>query len=361
MGWFRSRFSPDRGAATAVAEHPSAPAPGPAAAAGTAAAPAAPSGGPTRAPAAGWMSREQLDDLVKITDEAQLARRLIQISPDCPRDEMLFRYHLSRVVMFGEFELPILPATASRLLTLSRDTGTGVSDIARVVEADAALVRAIIRASNSAFFSSLYECAALNQAIVRIGLSQVEQIAMAQTLRSRLVRIKGQDQRVNQLGLHGLAAALAARHVAQRTGAAASNAYLGGLFHDVGKLVLLGIIARVQNELRATITQRLLNQAFGAFHTTLGEMACRSWEMPAEICRSVAVHHDPVRACEFPLDATVYLANVAVRGLERPDGLFAVMPGDDPVAQHHGLERADLDALRHQAASDLKAYRTFTA
>ncbi len=361
MSWFRPRFLSDHSAATAVAERPPGHDPGPATASDTPPAAATPAEGPARAHAQGWMSREQLDDLVKITDESQLARRLIQISPDCPRDEMLFRYHLSRVVMFGEFELPILPATASRLLVLSRDTSTGVSDIARVVEADAALVRAIIRASNSAFFSSLYECAALNQAIVRIGLSQVEQIAMAQTLRSRLVRIKGQDQRINQLGLHGLAAALAARHVAQRTGAASSNAYLGGLFHDVGKLVLLGIIARVQSDLRSTVTQRLINQAFGAFHTTLGEMACRSWELPAEICRSIAVHHDPGQAAEAPLDATVYLANLAVRGLERPDGLFAVMPGNDPVAQRYGLERADLDALRQQAAIDLKAYRTFTA
>lgn len=360
MSWFRSRFLSDRSAATAVAEHPSGLDPGPAAAA-VAAAPTPAHDGPAQARSRGWMTREQLDDLVKLTDESQLARRLMQLSPDCPRDEMLFRYQLSRVVLLNEFELPILPATASRLLVLSRDTSTDVSDIARVVEADAGLVRAIIRASNSAFFSSLYECSALNQAIVRIGLSQVEQIAMAQTLRSRLVRIKGQDQRVNQLGVHGLAAALAARHVAQRIGAASSNAYLGGLFHDVGKLVLLGIIARVQNEMRTTITQRLLNQAFGAYHATLGEMACASWEMPAEICRSVALHHDPEQAGEAPLSATVYLANVAVRGLERPDGLFTVMPGDDPVAQRYGLARADLDALRQQAAGDLKAYKTFTA
>jgi putative nucleotidyltransferase with HDIG domain len=92
----------------------------------------------------------------------------------------------------------------------------------------------------------------------------------------------------------------------------ASSAYILGLLHDVGEL-LLGLTS---NEARATLQTLVAGgcergvaelMAFGATHGQAGADVLRHWRMPEEYVKAVEYHHDP-ECGGGPGSALLYLA-----------------------------------------------------
>jgi HD-like signal output (HDOD) protein len=260
-------------------------------------------------------------------------------------------------VFVGEFELPVLPRTATEIIELGRRPRAEISDYARVVESDPSVVKAVIDVANSSFFSSLSDVSGLDQAIVRIGLRQLERIVLTHAMRSRVFRVRGYEQTLQRLVAHSLAAGIGAQAAAATSSAPSGDAFLGGLFHDLGKFVLVRIVGDVQKKLHWTAPPRLLDDAFGAFHVQIGESICRHWEFPEMICDAVGAHECPGEASRgTELHRAVYLGNrlahVVIDGVD----LREALPGDDPVVVADGLEADALELLAGTVIHEVKAF-----
>ena len=316
------------------------------------------SAGPIAAAApAGWPDRAEIAALGDHPSETDLARIIGRAAHDASADEILFRAHLSRAIYVGEHELAPLPRSAARVMELARKPGAGVDEYAKVVEGDPGLVKTVLRLANSSFYASLAECTSLSQAMVRIGVREVERIALLQTYQTRVFRVPGHDALARELSRHGLAAALAAQAVARRGQASPPDAFLGGLFHDVGKLVILGIVGQVQRRLKRTAPAPLIHSAFDAFHAVVGEAVCRRWEFPPPIVAAIARHHDPQAACREPLDRAVYLGNLLAHGVDNVPTAPLPIGNDDPVRAAAGLSPGQLLEALEQTRAELKEYQ----
>jgi HD-like signal output (HDOD) protein len=305
--------------------------------------------------AGSWFSPDEIADLGSIQDENELARRIARLDPTAGREETLFRYHLSRTVYFQDFELPVLPATATEVLRLGRDASATVRDYVGILQSDPSLVSAIVRVANSSFYAAVHKCASLDQAIVRIGLTEVQRVTSVHVFRSRMFRVSGHDALVGSLVQHGIDASIAAQWVLRRIGASRAEAFLAGLFHDVGKLFLLQTIARVQRTLAWTAPPELVRSAFDAFHPAVGELACSRWGLPETVCQAVRWHHDPQRAAEEPIRRAAYLGNRIVHAIESgADDATICAPGD-PVLAAAELSVEQLAELRGFAAREIEA------
>ncbi len=304
----------------------------------------------------GWFSRDEIHELRESNEESELLRGLQRKLPGASREELLFRYHLSRHVRLAEFELPMFPRSASEVLALGRDPGAEIDDYVKVISQDPSLVRAIIGTAQSPFFSSLATSATLDQAIVRIGLLQVEQIVLIHALRSRLLRVRGFDKLVHKILLHGQKVAISSQAISRQLGGPVADGFLAGLFHDIGKLLLLGVIAQVQKKLSWEAPGALVMDAFDAFHILLGKLACESWELPEAICRAVANHHSAQRASEETLDRSLWLANLLVRSWEDADEDESTQPQNDWLLTETGLDLEELSQLIELVERELQAY-----
>jgi len=305
----------------------------------------------------GWPDRREIAALGDHPSETDLARIIGRAAPDASADEILFRAHLSRAIYVGEHDLAPLPRSAARVMELARKPGAGVDEYAKVVEGDPGLVKTVLRLANSSFYASLAECTSLSQAMVRIGVREVERIALLQTYQARIFRVPGHDALARELSRHGLAAALAAQAVARRGQASPPDAFLGGLFHDVGKLVILGIVGQVQRRLKRTAPAPLVHSAFDAFHAVVGEAACRRWEFPPQIVAAIARHHDPQAAAGEPLDRAVYLGNLLAHGVDNSPAAPLPIANDDPVRAAAGLSPGQLFEALEQTRAELKEYQ----
>ncbi len=303
-----------------------------------------------------WFSREEVLELRGETDEKALLAKLTRRAPMASREEVLFRYHLSRSLRLGDYALPVLPRSATQILGLGRDPRAEVKDYARVIGADPSLICAIIGTANSSFFASLAEVTDLQQAIVRIGLSQVERIVVVHAMSTKLLRVRGLDSLVREEIDHGLRTAVACQVLGNAAAVPPSDAFLAGLFHDVGKLVLLALIDNVQRKLRWQAPRELVLATFAAFHVGLGHLACHEWGLPQSICQAISNHHDAERARHTPLDRTVYLGNLIAQGSGEFEEEESTQPQAPCLADALGLNAEELAMLMERVEAELEAY-----
>ncbi len=330
-------------------------------AAATAVAPAPPSGPSESMPhkrttAHGWFTKAEIAALKDVRDDRQLAQIVSRQVPDASREEVLFRHSLSRAIYLGEYELPILPQAAAQVMELSTNPRAEVSDYVQVIESDHSLVRAIVDTANSSFFASLSGSATVEQAIVRIGLRQVDQITMIHALRSKVFRVAGFEQMTQRVVKHSLASAVASQVVAEALSATRNEGFLGGLFHDVGKLVILGLVGQVQRRLSWAAPHELVESAFDAYHVFTGSSLCAHWKFPADISRAVGTHHDPEQASAHRLDQAVYLGNLLAHSLASGESAVICSP-EDPVLLAAAWTPERLAEVRGTVLEHLEAYQ----
>lgn len=182
------------------------------------------------------------------------------------------------------FALPVCDKTLRRLVSELEKPAVDLARTLAIVRSDASLAFQILGLSNSA--GSLEDCN-LVRATVLTGIPRLR--AMASRISAANARRVASPE---CLSPHSQLAGTFARMLAQQTGVAdAETAYLGGLLHDIGKLV-------------SPFTEA------GDEHTRVGAWLSNAWGIPQVIAESSTRHHDKASPTSGVL-ACVKVANSA--------------------------------------------------
>ena len=135
----------------------------------------------------------------------------------------------------------------------------------------------------------------VRDAIVRIGLSNVNDIVMMVVTSSTMFRIRGFDEHVSRITARFPATALAARLIATTLRVPMEAAFTAGLLHDIGGLVLLDRCVK-SGKIRLEMTQEpvlygVILDALHANHAKVGAAVCTIWKLPASTVEAAAHHH----------------------------------------------------------------------
>jgi putative nucleotidyltransferase with HDIG domain len=205
---------------------------------------------------------------------------------------------------------------AAKVMDLIGDPAVTAKDLERVILRDQATTARVLRVANSAFYGLRGEVSTLSRAIVILGFNTLRSVILTGVSEALHVR-KGSCFKDRILWEHSVAVALAARTIAQECGyPAAEEAYVGGLLHDIGKVVLDAnlaheyeqVIESVYNEGRSFLDAE--NDVLGFDHAEVGGLVVRRWNLAAPLHEAVRLHHQPVDAEVDPvLCAIVSLAN----------------------------------------------------
>ncbi len=169
--------------------------------------------------------------------------------------------------------------------------------VRELIEADPALAARLMRVANSAAYGSYDPCGSVSKAIVRLGASNVCDLAMAMSAMTFFNDLDGVGRKIRD---HSAGTAAVARELAFRLGRTKvlPKVFLAGLLHDIGKLLLIqtgdAAYAALAGENLAPNTVHLKEQAqWGYDHAILGGQALLSWKLPEPIAQIVACHHQP--------------------------------------------------------------------
>jgi HD-like signal output (HDOD) protein len=206
--------------------------------------------------------------------------------------------------------MPMLPTMAHDVVRLALDPDVSATRITTVVTKDPVLATRVLHLANSAFSSPGSDITTINDAIVRMGTTAVRNVVTAAGLTSRLADPKVYGARGRDLMDHSIGTAYLAGLVADRGGELADEAFLYGLLHDIGKLLVLKLAHDFKVGGRAVLSENEVNACLAEKHAEFGGVLVTLWKLPVHLRDPLVWHHDPSRATDHPGAAAVaYVAN----------------------------------------------------
>ena len=191
-------------------------------------------------------------------------------------------------------QLYSLPAVAMQVLELTKDPLVDTRAIKDCIENDPAMASRVLRVVNSSLFGLSREVSDLNQALALLGIKPLKLLVLSFSLPSGLFL----DIEAKTLGWywrHALTKAVAAREMSQELWRIPGDeAFLAGLFQDLGILVLLQQLGKPF----ARFLQRAISghidlaagevEALGFSHNLLTAKLLAQWKLPESLIEAVA-------------------------------------------------------------------------
>ncbi len=284
--------------------------------------------------------------------------------------------------------LPTLPHILLKLINACNNTGVTVKEISEIIDKDSSLSAKVMKMINSVHYGLPTRITGIEQALLLLGTDAIKNIAVSAAVFQVFGAARGDGVfDLKSFWRHCLLCAGMAKLIAKKTSYSSSEeAFLSGLLHDIGKLVLWVNFPReyaevlksskAQTDLSIVETNRL-----GVTHSEVGAWMIGKWHLQSFMADAVLYHHEPAEKIldALPLVKVVFLANVLTTdsvgkenvGFEAADKLFAFTHSDieqlisenneqvEQIAQSLGMEiksaesTESVSGVEHQEEIDL--------
>ena len=217
-----------------------------------------------------------------------------------------------------------LPSIYLKIENAVNNEKTSSQDIANIVSEDTALAGKVLRLSNSAMFNFPSKISTITQAVTIIGTRQLKDLVLACSVIDVFKDMPSDMVSMEKFWRHSIACAVSARVLSQlRRDSNAESAFVAGLLHDIGRLVLfkeLGALTRTCIERADRLHVHLDNmerEVFGFDHAMLGGLLLKEWKLPPQLVEATQYHHMPSRSMTYPVETSyVHIANLIVSMLQ---------------------------------------------
>jgi len=270
------------------------------------------------------------------------------------------------------YRLPPMPALALRILRLTANTEATAKELAELIEFDPSMTAQIMRYARSALFNYPGQINSVQEAVTRVlGFDRVAHIALG------IASVRAFDvPRGGMLGMdnfwrHSLYCAFLCQNLAAYSGRDKGLAYLCGLLHNFGLLLVGHLFPSEFEELNAlreinpeASMHSLEQEVFGhserqdilaVGHGAIGGILHRLWQLPEAVIKAAGMHqHIGYHGEHEEYVQMVQLANAILkeRGIGdelNPDDLPALVESLGLRADVLERVQSDMD----QVASDL--------
>jgi putative nucleotidyltransferase with HDIG domain len=274
-----------------------------------------------------------------------------------------------RETIEGITDLPTLPVVVSRITGQIANPATSAADIGRLIEQDQALTGKVLRLVNSAYYGFPKQIRSVQHAVVILGFNKIKTIIITASV---FGAFRGRPQGgldLRRFWQHALGVAIASKAAAEQFGAAhmAEDAFVGGLLHDVGKIVMdqyhpniYGPIVKYAND-KGILLVDAEAEVMGLTHAAVGEWMTEKWKLPPVIVNMVSDHHKPASTRERrELIASIHLGDIISRAIGVGSGGDSRIPAiDSVVASSFGLSAFSLDQLLSRAVEEIEKGQEF--
>jgi HD-like signal output (HDOD) protein len=197
--------------------------------------------------------------------------------------------------------VPALSPTATQLLGRLARRNCEVRELADMIERDPLLSAQILAIANSAAFGRAHQISSIKHAIAMVGLGAVRKFALAKSISNLFGKRKlAPSFSITRFNLHSVATGMFLELLAEVVPLEdEEDAFLAGLFHDVGKLVIAVALPNEYEDILATSAltgEPLLEverQLLQTDHAELSALAVDYWGLGEPIRAAAAYHHAP--------------------------------------------------------------------
>ncbi|MEM9160515.1 MAG: HDOD domain-containing protein, partial [Verrucomicrobiota bacterium] len=218
----------------------------------------------------------------------------------------------------GEF--PSLPPMYLKVMNALNSKNASAANIGKAIASDLAISAKIMQVVNSSYFGLDAKVSDITHAVSILGIDTVKNLVLAIQVFGKLGKSKDQLALTDQLWHHSMSVATAAKRIMQyETGdrKLAEEAYTAGLFHDIGKLVMINAVSDEFESARKLARKKGIplwqaeSETIGCTHADTGAYLLGRWGMPVNVVEAASLHHEPVNTfgSTFSHLAAVHAAN----------------------------------------------------
>lgn len=272
-------------------------------------------------------------------------------SPDISQDQRsepppelacAVRQHIDK----GDFDVPLLPEVARKVMELLQTPDADAVRLARLIQGDQTLAGHVMRVANSAAYSPNSTIVSLQQAIARLGINLIGEIALAASVNGKLFNVACYETHIKKIWQHALATALWSKEISRMCRKNVEASFLCGLLHSIGRPVVLQLIVDTAKALQISLSHETVLGLENEHHREVGCKVIQCWEMPALITEAVNYFNRYQEAPQYgELAATISAAAVFATHQLYPDA------GDDdtlkslPTLAFLNLYQDDIEKL----------------
>jgi len=214
-------------------------------------------------------------------------------------------------------DLPAMPQAFDQARGLMVDAHARPADIEQLLEANPTVSALVLRLAGMAMYGDAESKNPIQQIIVALDMKVLTEFVILACASDLLAReLSGYGLNAGDLWRHSLGVAYCARELATRMNPdLAEDAFLAGLFHDCGKLVLESFVAEQRESLLSLVQEEkqafpdIERSIFGFDHPQIGADVCLKWRLPKSLTVAIALHHNPSKLEHNPLACVLHAAD----------------------------------------------------
>ncbi|HBG49060.1 MAG TPA: hypothetical protein DDW90_06085 [Cyanobacteria bacterium UBA9971] len=243
----------------------------------------------------------------------------------------------------GMPNIPSMPSIVLNLLDQLNKPEPDIIKLSATISKDISLTAQLLRLVNSAYFSFSSRVNNVTQAAVLLGLNRLRSLIISSAIKPMIVTVCGKD-----LWEHSIRCAVGCEIIAKSLNDnRKEEAFIAGLLHDVGKIVLelynSNYAREAHNQFvlggeRISIEKKL----FGFAHTEVGKELIFKWNLSDDIGEHVNFHHNPVQSSDKLLTSYVYVAD----RLAQENIMYPIV--DPEISENLDFEVSDPMILREE-------------
>ena len=240
----------------------------------------------------------------------------------------VLREEIDRLSVDGRVDIPPLPQVAVELNGIASSANPDIKRAEELVSRDSTLAGRVLSVASSVAYGSTRPISKIRQAIVRIGISGLRDIAFA-LMMGKVFRCGALDGKMAAENRRAYIMACTTSAICRLLRTEHEYGFLCGLLADIGRVALLAKLAQLgkdnDNWLRDDVVPAVLDD----LHPQMGALVIKNWRLPDVICSVARYHHLPQKAgAAMPIAlaaaAAHHAMNVEGSDLEqRIDGISA--------------------------------------
>lgn len=197
----------------------------------------------------------------------------------------------------GIHSIPMMPQAAQQAFQLATNPNAEAHDYIEVIEADEGLSARVLKIANSVFYDRGGGSKTIADAVNVVGISELKGLMNATALANVF---PSRHPMRRQLWAHDISTAITARLLSRHLlPSCTDQAFLAGLMHDIGKLLMLQrhtdtyekLVKRGLADGLESIQAEALEYPFD--HTEVGHLIGERWNFSAELVTAIRKHHQP--------------------------------------------------------------------
>jgi HD-like signal output (HDOD) protein len=214
-------------------------------------------------------------------------------------------------------QLSSFPDIYYQIVKVMNDTRSSASHLAQVVSNDPGLSATLLKMVNSAFYGLPAKVSSIVRAIALIGGNELSTLAMGISVIRYFKDIPPEMVDMKKFWMHSVAVGVFARLLAyHKVGLSEEEFFIGGLLHDIGRLVILKAYPHtVAYAMQLAEKRRILlfeaeRIVLGFDHATVAGLLLEKWNFPKTLQLMIKYHHLPL-VSQRPLEAAIIsLSNI---------------------------------------------------